>query len=99
MAAVRQGLLSDKHGQYSRLDRLKAGTVLISVDPAYFRPTEVETLLGDPTKARQMLNWRTECSFDQLVSEMVLNDLDEAARDALSLKGGFPTPNSFEERM
>jgi len=71
----------------------------VSVDPAYFRPTEVETLLGDPTKARKTLDWEPERSFDQLVHEMVLNDLDEAARDALSVKGGFPTPNSYEERM
>ncbi|MBW2368825.1 MAG: GDP-mannose 4,6-dehydratase [Deltaproteobacteria bacterium] len=96
---IQQGCLTEKHRQYSRLERLKLGEVLVCVDPAYFRPTEVEALLGDPAKARKELNWEPERSFEQLVQEMVLNDLDEAARDALSVKGGFPTPNSFEERM
>ena len=51
---------------------LKAGDVVVRVDPRYFRPTEVETLLGDPTKAREKLGWVPKTSFQELVSEMVL---------------------------
>ena len=68
-------------------DRL--GNVVIAVDPRYFRPTEVETLLGDPTKAKRELGWTPRTSFDALVTEMVEADLDAARRDALVLKHGF----------
>jgi GDPmannose 4,6-dehydratase len=57
------------------------GRVLIEIDARYFRPTEVETLLGDPSKARQKLGWHHKVSFDQLVEEMVEADLDEMRRD------------------
>jgi len=57
------------------------GRVLIEVDPRYFRPTETEALLGDPSKARQRLGWRHKVSFDELVREMVESDLAEMRRD------------------
>jgi GDPmannose 4,6-dehydratase len=60
----------------------KDGRVLIEIDARYFRPTEVETLLGDPSKARQKLGWRHKVSFDQLVREMVDADLEEMRRDS-----------------
>src|ERR1700735_3285560 len=63
-----------------------SGRTLVRVDPRYFRPTEVETLLGDPTKARQKLGWSPEIGFAELVSEMVKEDLDEARRDAMVAK-------------
>ena len=53
----------------------RAGQVLIAIDPRYFRPTEVDILLGDPSKARQRLGWRHKTSFDDLVKEMVDADL------------------------
>jgi GDPmannose 4,6-dehydratase len=56
------------------------GRVLIEIDPRYFRPTETDALLGDPSKARQKLGWKHKVSFDQLVQEMVDNDLDEMRR-------------------
>jgi GDPmannose 4,6-dehydratase len=59
----------------------KDGRVLIEIDPRYFRPTEVERLLGDPSKARQKLGWNHKVSFDQLVREMVETDLSEMRRD------------------
>jgi GDPmannose 4,6-dehydratase len=59
----------------------KDGRVLIEIDPRYFRPTEVERLLGDPSKARQKLGWKHKVSFDQLVREMVETDLSEMRRD------------------
>jgi GDPmannose 4,6-dehydratase len=55
--------------------------VIVRVDPQYFRPAEVETLLGDASKARQQLGWTPETSFDALVREMVESDLAEARRD------------------
>ena len=58
------------------------GAVLVSVDPRYFRPTEVENLIGDPTKAREKLGWRHEVGFDELVKEMVASDLDMVKRDS-----------------
>jgi GDPmannose 4,6-dehydratase len=65
------------------------GRTVVRVDARYFRPTEVETLLGDPTKARQKLGWTAEVSFSELVSEMVASDLEEAKRDAMVAKEGF----------
>ena len=55
--------------------------LLIEIDPRYFRPTEVEQLLSDPSKARQKLGWKHKVSFDQLVREMVETDLAEMRRD------------------
>ncbi|NDY43458.1 GDP-mannose 4,6-dehydratase, partial [Dissulfurirhabdus thermomarina] len=67
------------------------GDVVVRVDPRYFRPTEVETLLGDPTKARERLGWVPEVTFDELVREMVAADLHDARRDALCRRRGFRT--------
>jgi len=61
------------------IDR-RDGRVLVEIDPRYFRPTEVDTLLGDPSKARQKLGWRHKVSFDDLVREMVESDLDDMRR-------------------
>jgi len=70
------------------IDRKTART-MVRVDPRYFRPTEVETLLGDPSKARQKLGWKAEITFEQLVAEMVETDLALAKRDALVAKEGY----------
>ncbi len=67
----------------------ETGRTIVSVDPRYFRPTEVETLLGDPTKAHRDLGWSPKTSFAQLVAEMVAEDLKDAERDALVDKHGF----------
>ncbi len=69
---------------------------LIEVDTRYFRPTEVETLLGDATKAREKLGWRPEISFKSLVEEMVLEDLGEAKKDQVCQGHGFKTFNHYE---
>jgi GDPmannose 4,6-dehydratase len=74
----------------------RTGRTVVRVDPHYFRPTEVETLLGDATKARQKLGWSAEVSFSELVSEMVASDLEEAKRDALVAKEGFKVYNHHE---
>ena len=60
----------------------QTGAPLVSVDPRYFRPTEVEQLIGDPTKARQKLGWRHEVGFEELVKEMVAADLETVKRDS-----------------
>jgi GDPmannose 4,6-dehydratase len=65
------------------------GRVIVAVDPRYFRPAEVETLLGDASKARRELGWKPRIGFAELVSEMVTEDLKEAERDALVHKHGF----------
>jgi GDPmannose 4,6-dehydratase len=65
------------------------GNVVVSVDPRYFRPAEVETLLGDPSKAQRELGWTPTCTFDELVREMVEADLSAAKRDALAVAHGF----------
>lgn len=66
-----------------------SGRTVIRVDPRYFRPAEVDTLLGDPTKAQQKLGWTAETSFDALVKEMVAADLEAARRDSLIAREGF----------
>jgi GDPmannose 4,6-dehydratase len=74
----------------------KAGKVVIAVDPRYFRPTEVETLLGDASKAKRELGWTPRTSFDELVREMVESDLQAAQRDALVMRHGFDAYNVRE---
>jgi len=73
-----------------------AGGAIVSVDPRYFRPTEVETLLGDPTHAREKLGWTPRISFEALVAEMVREDLRSAERDELSRKHGYKTMDYHE---
>jgi GDPmannose 4,6-dehydratase len=72
------------------------GRRVVHVDPRYFRPTEVETLLGDPSKARHKLGWTAEVGFEELVAEMVASDLEEAKRDALVAKEGFKVYSHHE---
>ncbi len=72
------------------------GNCIVSVDPRYFRPAEVETLLGDASKAREKLGWQAKISFEELVQEMVREDLIAAERDELVRKHGYST-NNFHE--
>jgi len=72
------------------------GNCVVAVDPRYFRPAEVETLLGDATKARTRLGWRPRTSFAELVAEMVREDLKAAERDELCRREGFQTFNHHE---
>ena len=74
----------------------KSGRVLVKVDPRYFRPTEVDSLLGDASKARQQLGWQPECSFADLVAEMVESDAELARRDAHMRVHGFKVPRRHE---
>ncbi len=65
------------------------GKCIVAVDPRYFRPTEVETLLGDASKAKQKLGWTPRTTFDELVTEMVREDLRSAERDELVKRHGY----------
>jgi len=69
--------------------KCKVGDTVVRVDPRYFRPTEVETLLGDPTKAKQKLGWTPVTTLQQLVSEMAQSDFTSAKRDSLIKQHGF----------
>ena len=70
------------------IDR-NSGNEIIAVDPRYFRPTEVETLLGDPSKARERFGWEASTPFSQLVKEMVAADLETAKRSAVLKEAGY----------
>lgn len=69
---------------------IKPGDVIIRVDPRFFRPAEVDTLLGDPSKAKRDLGWEPEITIEQLCAEMIAADLEEARRHALLKEHGFP---------
>ena len=71
----------------------QTGKLLVSVDPTYFRPTEVDLLIGDATKAKEKLGWSPTCDLKQLISEMISSDLKEARKDRHLLSGGFQTNN------
>lgn len=72
------------------------GRVLVEIDPRYFRPTEVEFLLGDPSKAKRELGWEPRITFDELVKTMVNSDLEEAKRDLYCKREGFKVNNYHE---
>ena len=72
------------------------GKVIVKVDPRYFRPTEVETLLGDPTKAKEKLGWTPKISFEELVAEMVREDYKSAQRDELVKSNGYQAMDYHE---
>jgi GDPmannose 4,6-dehydratase len=75
---------------------VKPGDVIVRVDPRYFRPAEVETLLGDPTKARQLLGWEPETTAQEMCAEMVAADLAVAKQHALLGAHGYPIKLSTE---
>jgi GDPmannose 4,6-dehydratase len=85
------GIVSDLSQFEIKNSSLKLGNVIVRIDPRYFRPAEVETLLGDPTKAKQKLGWEPKVTFNELVAEMVRSDLDAAQRDELVKNHGYQT--------
>ena len=70
---------------------VKSGNIIVSIDPAYFRPTEVDLLIGDASKAREKLGWQPTCDLQQMIEEMIKADLEEARKDQLLQSGGFQT--------
>lgn len=88
-----QGVVTSISGKDTKC---KVGDVIVKVDPRYFRPTEVETLLGDPTKAKEKLGWTPKTTLKELVTEMVQADFVSARRDALVKLAGFQTFDHHE---
>jgi GDPmannose 4,6-dehydratase len=66
------------------------GRAIVCIDPRYFRPAEVDTLLGDASKARRQLGWEPQIGFEELICEMVVSDLREAEKDAMIRRKGYP---------
>jgi GDPmannose 4,6-dehydratase len=90
------GVVAAIKGRAVEQERIKPGDIIIRVDSRYFRPTEVETLLGDASKAREVLGWAPQVIFDDLVREMVVEDLKYAKRDALCRREGYRTFDYYE---
>lgn len=78
------------------LEALRFGQTVVKVDPRYFRPTEVDLLIGDAAKAYNKLGWKPKYDLQALVTDMVLADLQLVKKDEYLKKGGFSTPNYFE---
>jgi GDPmannose 4,6-dehydratase len=93
--ADEQGVV--EHIEGDKAPALKVGDVIVTVDPRYFRPTEVESLLGDPGKAKKKLGWVPEITVQQLCAEMVTADLHDAKRHALMRHHGFDVPVARED--
>jgi GDPmannose 4,6-dehydratase len=81
---------------FAKAPAVSVGDVIVKVDPRYFRPAEVETLLGDPTKAKEKLGWVPEITVEEMCAEMVANDLDQAKRHALLKSHGYDVAVSKE---
>ena len=96
-----RGQRSEIRGQRSEIrdqDKiLRAGDVVVEIDPRYFRPTEVDELLGDASKARKILGWEPKISFQEMISSMVKTDLEEASRDQLCKDSGYRVLNYSNE--
>ena len=74
----------------------KSGNVIVRIDPRYFRPTEVETLLGDASKAHREMGWKPKVTFEELVAEMAAADLEAAQKDKLVMESGYNVPARHE---
>jgi len=88
------GIVDKKTGDMAT--KIKVGDTIVRVDPRYFRPTEVETLLGDASRAKKELGWVPEIKVEELCREMVANDLDEAKQMALLKDHGYPVKVNIE---
>jgi GDPmannose 4,6-dehydratase len=82
----------------NEIGRRSTGEVVVRIDPRYFRPAEVETLLGDPGKAHEKLGWTPTTTLEELVAEMVATDKEEARKEALLRLKGFKVVGSMENR-
>ncbi|MGD0400666.1 MAG: GDP-mannose 4,6-dehydratase [Syntrophobacteraceae bacterium] len=99
IAALNPSALLSQCSRHGGLHSIKTGKPVIFVDPRYFRPTEVDTLLGDPGKAHAKLGWTAEISFEELVKEMIAFDLQEAVRENVCRRSGFEVASSCEAHM
>ena len=76
--------------------RVDTGDAVVRIDPRYFRPAEVETLLGDPTRAKEKLGWMPTTTLEELVAEMVATDKEDAKKEAYLKRKGFAVVGSME---
>ena len=76
--------------------QLQIGKEVVVVDPRYFRPTEVDLLVGDPSKAKSVLGWEPKYDLDSLIAEMIDSDLELFSRDQVLKKAGFSIKNEYE---
>ena len=88
---------SSKLSEFTKEIKIKKGQVVISVDPRYFRPTEVDILLGNPGKAKKTLSWTAETTVEELAHEMMLADLDEAKKEALLIGNNYFVRENYGE--
>ena len=86
-------VLMELFGKERRAD---TGQIVVKIDPRYFRPTEVEELLGDSSKARKKLNWEPKITIEELIEEMINEDLKESEKEYLLKKEGFSVYTSKE---
>ena len=99
-----EGELTDEIGIVDAIDSgkadpgivIKPGDTVVAVDPRYYRPAEVETLLGDPSLAKTSLGWEPRTTLDEMIAEMVGCDLDIAQKNRLLLDSGYEVTNSRE---
>lgn len=97
LQAVDESLFAERVGaEYLSVVRNRVGDVVVAVDPRYFRPTEVDALVGDVRKAREVLGWKPEYDLSALVQEMVASDVKLMKRDAFLQAGGYKTLKYFE---
>ena len=87
-----EGVVVASTGKY----KVPVGQVVVKVDPRYYRPTEVDLLIGDPTKANTQLGWTPKYSLAQMVQEMVASDLNNFEKDQFLKQSGFEIKNEFE---
>jgi len=91
------GVIKKITSHEKRVRSIKKGDVVVEIDPRYFRPTEVDELLGDASKARKALGWEPRISFEEMISSMVKADLEEASRDQLCKDSGYRVLNYSNE--
>ena len=75
---------------------VREGDVMVSVDPKYYRPAEVQTLLGDPAKAKEKLGWEPRITLEEMIAEMITSDLEAARKDRLLKISGFEVNTTYE---
>jgi GDPmannose 4,6-dehydratase len=96
---IQPSALLRKYDRRKQVRELCRGQTIVAIDPRYFRPTEVDTLLGDPSKAEEKLGWEQVISFNQMIHEMVDHDLKDGMREAIWKQKGFAIPDSYEANM
>jgi GDPmannose 4,6-dehydratase len=96
LSGIDEALMAERAGEVTDEVRALLGKEIVKVDPKYFRPTEVELLIGDPTKSMQKLGWKPEYDLQGLIVDMMRSDVALVRKDLYLKKGGFGYHNYFE---